>query len=117
MAFPQDALLNARSLTELDNRVEMLGVAAQENTGALIQFGRLQVEIEAAHQDLYDKKENLEGVRQEQEKYYATLSEQHAKLQTTIARIEAQLGENRFTPRATVGVFIHQQHQRSFRPR
>ena len=88
-----DALLNARSLTELDNRVEMLGVAAQENTGALVQFGRLQVEIEAAHQDLYDKKEELEGVRGEQEKYYATLNEQHAKLQEKIAQIEAQLGE------------------------
>lgn len=88
-----DALLNARSLTELDNRVEMLGVAAQENTGALVQFGRLQVEIEAAHQDLYDKKKDLEGVRKEQQKYYATLDEQHAKLKEKIAQIEAQLGE------------------------
>lgn len=88
-----DALLNARSLTELDNRVEMLGVAAQENTGALVQFGRLQVEIEAAHQDLYDKKHELEGVRKEQQKYYASLNEQHEELQATIARIEAQLGE------------------------
>lgn len=87
-----DALLNARSLTELDNRVEMLGVAAQENTGALVQFGRLQVEIEAAHADLYDKKQELEGVRKEQQEYYATLNEQHAKLREKIAQIEAQLG-------------------------
>ena len=88
-----DALLNARSLTELDNRVEMLGVAAQENTGALVQYGRLQVEIEAAHQDLYDKKKSLEGVREEQQKYYASLDEQHEKLQAKIAQIEAELGE------------------------
>ncbi len=88
-----DALLNARSLTELDNRVEMLGVAAQENTGALVQYGRLQVEIAAAHQDLYDKKERLEGVRKEQEAYYARLNEQHDNLRSTIAKIEAQLGE------------------------
>ena len=56
-----DALLKAESLTELDNRVEMLGVAAQENTGALIQFGRLQVEVEAAHQELFREKERLQG--------------------------------------------------------
>lgn len=88
-----DALLNARSLTELDNRVEMLGVAAQENTGALVQFGRLQVEIEAAHQEMYDKKKKLEGVRNEQDAYYATLNEQHDRLKEKIAQIEAQLGE------------------------
>jgi len=89
-----DALLNAESLTELDNRVEMLGVAAQENTGELVQFGRLQVEIEAAHQDLYNKKKALEGVRDEQGKYYASLNEQHQKLAAKIAAIEAQLGES-----------------------
>ncbi len=88
-----DALLNARSLTELDNRVEMLGVAAQENTGALVKFGRLQVEIKAAHQDLYDEKEELESVRDEQDAYYASLDDQHDKLRENIAAIEAQLGK------------------------
>lgn len=88
-----DALLNARSLTELDNRVEMLGVAAQENTGALIQFGRLQVEVEAAHQELFEEKERLQGAHDRQATLLATSDEQHAKLQQKLAAIEAKLDE------------------------
>ena len=88
-----DALLNARSLTELDNRVEMLGVAAQENTGALIQFGRLQVEVEAAHQILFDEKQRLEGARERQSTVLASLDEQHRKLAAKLAALEARLGE------------------------
>ncbi|HJR44287.1 MAG TPA: peptidoglycan DD-metalloendopeptidase family protein [Actinomycetota bacterium] len=88
-----DALLNARSLTELDNRVEMLGVAAQENTGALIQFGRLQVEVEAAHQVLFDEKQRLEGAHDRHAAVLASLNEQHTKLAAKLAAIEAKLGE------------------------
>lgn len=88
-----DALLNARSLTELDNRVEMLGVAAQENTGALIQMARLQVEIEAAHQELFDEKQRLEAAHDRESSLLATMDEQHAKLAEKLARKEAELGE------------------------
>ena len=41
-----DALLSSASLGELNDRVEMLGVAAEENTGALIKYGRLKVTLE-----------------------------------------------------------------------
>ncbi len=88
-----DALLNAHSLTELDNRVEMLGVAAQQNTGALVQFGRLQVEIQAAHQELFDQKERLEGAHERQSGVLASLDERHVVLQEKLALIEAKLGE------------------------
>lgn len=88
-----DALLNARSLTELDNRVEMLGVAAQENTGALIQFGRLQVEVAAAHQALFDEKQRLEGAKERQSTVLASLDEQHRKLAAKLASLEAKLGK------------------------
>ena len=89
-----DALLNARSLTELDNRVEMLGVAAQQNTGALIQFGRLQVEVQAAHQDLFEEKQQLEAARDKQSTLYALMDEKHEKLQEKLAAIEAGLDRN-----------------------
>ena len=54
-----ETLLNSDSLTELDARVELLGAAAQENTGALIRYGRLRVEIRAQHRELFTKKEAL----------------------------------------------------------
>ena len=88
-----DALLNARSLTELDNRVEMLGIAAQENTGALIERARLQVEIEAEHRVLFDQKERLEGSRATKESLLAAMDEQHAKLAERLARRQAELGK------------------------
>ena len=88
-----DALLNAKSLTELDDRVEMLGVAAQENTGALIEMARLQVEIEAAHQELFDEKQKLEAARDRESSLLASMDEQHAKLAQRLARKEAELGK------------------------
>ena len=88
-----DALLNARSLTELDTRVEMLGVAAQENTGALIEMARLQVEIEAAHQALFNEKEKLEAAHERESSLLATMDKQHAKLAERLGRREAELGE------------------------
>ena len=86
-----DALLKAESLTELDNRVEMLGVAAQENTGALIQFGRLQVEVEAAHQELFEEKERLQAAHSKKSGLEAIMDEKHEKLQEKLAAIEAKL--------------------------
>ena len=56
-----DALLEAESLSELTDRVELLGVAAQENTGALVEFGRLQQTIEEQSAELFDKKNELEA--------------------------------------------------------
>ncbi len=64
-----DALLNAESLVELDESVQMLGIAAQENTGALLEYGRLQVTIRGQHRELFDKQEELRDlVRQKSER-------------------------------------------------
>jgi murein DD-endopeptidase MepM/ murein hydrolase activator NlpD len=54
-----DTLLNSKSLTELDNRVELLGVAASQNTAALIRFGRLEAQLEAEHQALFNRRSEL----------------------------------------------------------
>jgi murein DD-endopeptidase MepM/ murein hydrolase activator NlpD len=54
-----NALLNSRSLIELDNRVELLGVAATKNTAALVRFGRLQAQLRAQHQVLFNKQAQL----------------------------------------------------------
>jgi murein DD-endopeptidase MepM/ murein hydrolase activator NlpD len=86
-----DALLNVRSLTELDNRIEMLGMAAQENTGALIQRARLQVEIEAAHQALFDKKQALEREQATKLEAQKIADEHHRELAKLLAQAHATL--------------------------
>jgi len=54
-----DALLDSESLAELDSRAELLGVAARENTGALVRYGRLRVEVQAQHRELFRIKQDL----------------------------------------------------------
>jgi murein DD-endopeptidase MepM/ murein hydrolase activator NlpD len=54
-----EALLNSTSLAELDSRAELLAAAAQQNTGALIRFGRLQVEIKDEKRALFNQQQEL----------------------------------------------------------
>ncbi len=58
-----DTLLNSKSLTELDNRVELLGIAASQNTAALIRFGRLEAQLEVEHQALFNRRTQLNHER------------------------------------------------------
>jgi murein DD-endopeptidase MepM/ murein hydrolase activator NlpD len=88
-----DALLDSESLIELDNRVELLGVAAQENTGALVEYGRLKVEIEAAHRELFNQKEALVAIRDHQEKIYASLESQKTQLAGKLDELQQLLGQ------------------------
>ena len=87
-----DALLNSKTLADLDARLEFLGVAAQENTGALIDYHRLQLEIQSHHAVLFQKKSELEATRDEQARIYARLDEDHAQLKEKLARLEEILG-------------------------
>ncbi|HEV2757298.1 MAG TPA: peptidoglycan DD-metalloendopeptidase family protein [Actinomycetota bacterium] len=88
-----DALLNAQSLSELDAKVEMLGVAAEESTGALVKFGRLQVTIEAQNRELFQKKEELQAIQEEHEKSLAKSRELHAKRAERLAVLQAEIGK------------------------
>jgi murein DD-endopeptidase MepM/ murein hydrolase activator NlpD len=87
-----DALLNAKSISELDARVEMLGVAAEKSTNALIEYGRLRVTIEAQNRELFAKKAELEAIQEEKSKSLAKLDEMHAELKVRLDRLEEQLG-------------------------
>ncbi len=88
-----NALLDSQSLTELDNRVEMLGVAAQENTGALVRYGRLKVEITAQHRELFNIKEELTGIRDHQQGIYDSLDAKKIELAEKYAQLEKVLDE------------------------
>lgn len=89
------ALLDSESLTELDERIEMLGVAAEQNTGALIKFGRLQVKIRAEKGELFAKKEHLAEVLQGRGQVLAEQRKQKAELDSALAELRARLGNNK----------------------
>ncbi|MGH2817982.1 MAG: murein hydrolase activator EnvC family protein [Actinomycetota bacterium] len=88
-----DALINSRSLSELDARVEMLGVAAQENTSTLIQYGRLKVEIQAHHRELFETKSELDDARAAHQKVLDNLDNLYARQAEKLEELETKLGQ------------------------
>ena len=86
-----DALLDSGSIAEIDERVEMLGVAAQQNTGALVKFGRLQVTIRAQNEALFVKKEELEARLADRSAVQAEQAKQSARLQENLAQLRGDL--------------------------
>jgi murein DD-endopeptidase MepM/ murein hydrolase activator NlpD len=90
-----DVLLNSESLIELDERIEMLGVAAQENTGALVKFGRLQVRIRDQHEELFKEKEALEAVLKNRSNMQAAQTDKRAELTTALAKLDSRIGANK----------------------
>jgi murein DD-endopeptidase MepM/ murein hydrolase activator NlpD len=94
------ALLDSTSLAELDARAELLGVAARENTGAIIQYGRLKVRIEHQARELLAKQELLTEQRDakqqllgEQSRRKAELDDAYARLADNISRLRHREGD------------------------
>jgi murein DD-endopeptidase MepM/ murein hydrolase activator NlpD len=88
-----DALLSAQSLTELDSRANMLGQAAKENTGFLIRYARLKVEIEEQFREKYKVQQRLENISTERKaalKESEALEERH---RATLVKVEKNLDE------------------------
>lgn len=90
-----DALLEAESLSELTDRVELLGVAAQENTGALVEYGRLQQTIEAQSAALFDKKDELEAELARRSHFQQQLNVSRVQLSEDLDTLFAKLGGER----------------------
>ncbi len=86
-----EALLDSDSLVEVDNKLALMGVAAEENTTALIRYGRLRVRIEAQHRELFAIQEDLEETRGEQSKALARLDERHELLAANLAELERRI--------------------------
>lgn len=98
-----EALLDAGSIAEIDERVEMLGVAAQENTGALVKLGRLQVTIRLQNEALFVKKEELEARLDDRSAFLAEQSDQNAKLRENLTALREDLGLNKSKERHLAG--------------
>ena len=95
-----NALLESTSLAELDARAEMLGVAAEENTSALIQFGRLKVQVERETRRLFEKQQILRETRNAKAELYADqqtrkeeLAVSYAKLSDRITKLKDREGD------------------------
>jgi murein DD-endopeptidase MepM/ murein hydrolase activator NlpD len=87
-----DALLDSSSLSELDARAALLGIAAQENTGALVRYSRLRAEFEVQQRDLFDKKGDLDAARRVHAKLLAESRSLHTQLATKLGDVEEKLG-------------------------
>ena len=90
-----DALLNASSLVELNDRLEMMGVAAENSTGALIEYSRLRAEIEEANRELFAKQEELDARLEEQTKAQNQLAETKVELDTKLAAVTEELVQDK----------------------
>ncbi|HEX2241204.1 MAG TPA: peptidoglycan DD-metalloendopeptidase family protein [Actinomycetota bacterium] len=86
-----NALLDSDSLADLDSRLQMLGVAAQESTGALIRYGRLQVTIEAQHRELFAYKTELSDTIARRKVVLADLDRRYAKQKAALSKLEATI--------------------------
>jgi septal ring factor EnvC (AmiA/AmiB activator) len=90
-----DVLLNARSLTDLNERIELLGVAAQENTDELIQYGRLKVQVEADNRELLAKKRDLSATLADKSELNAQLSADRTELAARLNEVTTKLADDK----------------------
>jgi murein DD-endopeptidase MepM/ murein hydrolase activator NlpD len=90
-----DALLSSASLGELNDRVQMLGIAAEENTGALVKYGRLKVELEAQYDELFALQQDLNGKLADREEYQAELEERKETMVADIAELNEKLEDEK----------------------
>lgn len=89
-----EALLDSSSLSEIDNKIELMGVAAQENTTTLIRYGRLRVTIEEQHRELFALQDELEATRADQVEVLANLDAKHVELAANIAELERRIDKD-----------------------
>lgn len=74
-----ETLFSSTSLSELDAKMEMLGIASEENNGALIKFGRLKAAIQDQNQRLLAKKAELNKKLGAENKILARLGDKKAE--------------------------------------
>ncbi len=90
-----DALLNVESISELNDRLEMMGVAAEENTGALISFGRLEAQLEAQNQELFEKEQELTATREQQANVLAQRDDLRKELAADLHTLQDRIGQEK----------------------
>jgi len=90
-----EALLEANSIAQLNDRLEMMGVAAEKNTDALIDYSRLKAEIQAVNRVLFAKRDELDRTLADKTKYQNQLAETKAKLDSKLAQVSDALAQDK----------------------
>jgi murein DD-endopeptidase MepM/ murein hydrolase activator NlpD len=90
-----EALLEAQTISELNDRLEMMGVAAEENTDALIDYSRLKAEIQAVNRVLFTKRDELDKRLADQTKLQNQLAASKAELDTKLAAVSEKLVQDK----------------------
>jgi murein DD-endopeptidase MepM/ murein hydrolase activator NlpD len=88
-----DALLGSESISELDSRLEMLGMAAEESTGDLIEYGRLREEVQVQHEILFGIEQELAAEIEARSKASDALDERRSELAVRLSKLNGQLSE------------------------
>ena len=94
-----DAFLTSSSLGELDARIELMGAAAAENTGALIRFGRLRTQIRQEYSALFDMETRLNESRATKTRLMRSLSFDKKLVSRAFSELKAKLHDRKETER------------------
>jgi murein DD-endopeptidase MepM/ murein hydrolase activator NlpD len=94
-----DALLTSSSLGELDSRVELMGAAAEENTGALVRFGRLRSQIRQEYRTLFEMEARLTDSKATQKRLMRSLASDKKTVSHAFSELKAKLHDRKETER------------------
>lgn len=90
-----DALLDSTSISVLNDRIEMLGIAAAQHTDSLIRYHRLRLEIQAEYDELFRKKKELVATRETQAEFEADKSERKSALTAALTELEGEIAHKK----------------------
>lgn len=90
-----DVVLSSTSLGDLNDRLLLLEITVDENTGALIKYGRLKVALEDQHDDLSALQEILRNTLADREEYQAELEYRKETLVADVAELRSTLVDER----------------------
>jgi murein DD-endopeptidase MepM/ murein hydrolase activator NlpD len=88
-----DTLLGSESISELDRRLEMLGMAAEESTGTLIEYGRLRQEVQAQHEILFGIEQELAAELEARSNAFDELAERRSEIAVRLDDLNGDLAE------------------------
>jgi murein DD-endopeptidase MepM/ murein hydrolase activator NlpD len=90
-----EALLDVSSIGELGSRIDLLGVAAEKNTDALVRYGRLRAAIRAHHRALFARERELDRARSAHAEVLARKTELKRELRRELAALTDAIGRER----------------------
>ena len=73
----------------------MLGVAAEENTGALVKYGRLKVALEDQYDELFALKTDLDAKLADREEFAIQLADRRTLVKAELAKINDKLQDDK----------------------